>query len=259
MNKSENIIVSLTTISSRIKNLSLCLKSLLDQNYLNYEIHLNISSGPYLIDKGISRALVKKTIPSGVKVFFVENSGPYRKLIPTLSRCGANDTIITVDDDVIYPNTLISTLTAANKIYDCPIAYRGREITCDSKKIANYGYWKKTALTGSGMAKLPTGKDGVLYKKRYFHSNVFNIELAQKLAPTTDDLWFKWHTALNGYPSVLIFNNLDESFNCIEDVGDNLFESFNKHTNNDIVVSNLESYMKSKMHWTLHSEILSDE
>ncbi|WP_146131641.1 glycosyltransferase family A protein [Chromobacterium amazonense] len=255
MTNNEKIIVSMTTISSRIDSITPCLKSLLEQNYDNYEVILNISESPYLIDAGISKEIAQREIPKDIKLSFVENTGPYRKLLPTLQNCSDNTPIITVDDDVIYPNNFISTLITANSIYDCPIAFRGREITVNDKRINNYNGWKKNNLTGSGMAKLPTGKDGILYRKRYFHKNVFNIDLAKKIAPTTDDIWFKWHTALNGFNSVLIFNSLLESFDCVQTDGDSLFESFNKHTNNDHVIFNIENYMKIHYGWTLYSEI----
>lgn len=255
MRNSEKIIVSLTTIDSRISAVGECLRTLLRQNYGNYEVRLNVSKDPYLLDKGVSENFVSECVPDGVSVVFVENTGPYRKLLPVLETVDENDIVVTVDDDVIYPDNFLSTLVAANMVYDCPIAYRGRDITIDSGGISGYGKWRKSNLTGSALSKLPTGKDGVLYRRRYFHRGVFDIDAAKALAPTTDDLWFKWHTAINGKDSVLLFDSLSESFDSIGCADVSLFESFNKHTNNDVVVCNLEKYMSSKYGWSMFSEL----
>lgn len=250
----EKVIVTLTTISTRIANVHRVIESLLQQSYPNFEVRLYVSCSPYLLDEGVS------TLPESLKrlrgprfgVHYTENTGPYRKLMPALMEFrGTNRLLVTVDDDVIYPKDFLATLVTAETVYRCPVAYRGRRITLISGQIGPYKSWKKTMLAGCKGENLPTGKDGVLYRPSYFHDAVLDLDVAMKAAATTDDLWFKWHTALAGYPSVLLFDSLSASFATTGDEGVSLFDSFNKHTNNDMVVQALELYAQQKHGITL--------
>ena len=252
----EKVIITLTTISSRINNIDQVLETLLKQDYINYEIRLYISREAYLLDKGIDDVPSKYLNDERLKIIYVENTGPYRKLMPALKEFfGTNQILITVDDDVLYPQNFISTLILANQIYDCPIAYRGRKITISETKINPYKQWEKNNLTGCSFSHLPTGKDGVLYRPSYFHKNVLDISQAIEIAPTTDDLWFKWHTVLNNKKSVLLFNTLSESFDITEETNETLFDSFNKHTNNDQIVESLEKNLNNKFQFNLFQKL----
>lgn len=246
----EKVIVSLTTISSRIHRLHKVIESLLSQTYQNYIIHLYISHEPYLLDDGISsipnnlHALEKSFDKFIIK--FTNNTGPYRKLLPTLTEFwGCKQILVSVDDDVIYPPHFLATLVAAERLHHCPVAFRGRRATIDSGNFNKYSHWLKNNQAGKTMLNVPTGRDGVLYRPSYFLKNVLDIDSALHLAKTADDLWFKWNTTLNGYPSCLLSDSLSHSFDSVDgsfNSGPNLFESFNEHGKNDAVVCALEKH-----------------
>ncbi|MCB0417264.1 MAG: hypothetical protein KDD39_06415, partial [Bdellovibrionales bacterium] len=46
-------------------------------------------------------------------------------------------------------------------------------------------------------AYFPTGKDGVLYRPRFFDERIFNKDFLRK-CPTNDDIWFRAGTIANG-------------------------------------------------------------
>jgi hypothetical protein len=241
----EKVIVTLTTISSRLCNVHRVIETLLSQNYNNYAIRLYLSREEYLLDMGVNNIpkSVAGLVSDKFSIVFTENIGPFRKLLPALSEFwGSDQILITVDDDVLYSQDFISTLVTANHLFKKPVAYRGRRINLTKEGIAPYSSWAKTNLVGDSILNVPTGKDGILYRPTYFHPAVLDLQMAKEVAPTTDDLWFKWHTASVGISSVLLFDSLSESFPSLESEGETLFDSFNKHANNDQVVTRLEEY-----------------
>jgi len=90
-------VISLTTLPNRNDSLKDNLISLLNQNYDNFEIQLNVPKESKLNGEwGILN------IPNSdkLKIFWVEDIGAITKLYYTLQR--TNDRIVTVDDDFIY-------------------------------------------------------------------------------------------------------------------------------------------------------------
>lgn len=260
----EPVVISLTTISSRINYVEKTLKTLLSQTYFNFNIFLYISKEGYLLDEGIDKIPLElarlKEKHNNLFIEFTENTGPYRKLIPSLKKYwGTNQLLVTVDDDVLYPDNFLATLVTAEQIHGCPVAFRGRVATANNTELNRYKAWKRTDLAGRSFANVPTGKDGVAYRPQYFRESVLDIKKAVELARTADDLWFKWNTALNGKESCLLFDSLEESFRNAtskEEAGVTLFDEYNQSGKNDEVVLKLETYFKAKTKKTLF-EIIS--
>lgn len=130
------IFITLTTIKSRLAYLTDIINSLLKQTLLPVRIDINISTDYYLLDEGI-----KKNVPilyeieknSLVKINWVKNTRPYRKIFPFLeehfSQSKAYDKIfVTVDDDTLYPDYFLKSLYQKYLEHDCVIAYRGRHL-----------------------------------------------------------------------------------------------------------------------------------
>ena len=65
-------------------------------------------------------------------------------------------------------------------------------------------------LTGAGM---------VLYPPQCFDKEVFNIKLFERLAPTSDDIWFHLQALRNGFKVKVVENNL-LTLNCIDGTQD---------------------------------------
>lgn len=258
------IVITMTTISSRLEKIELVIKSLHKQNLQPIEIHLYVSEEPYLLDEGISKdnSIIRKISEYPlIKIYFVKNTGPYRKIMPFLenhfSAGWTNDRLfVTVDDDTIYPEDFLSTLYDNYLKFNCVIAYRGRNIELNGRLISEYSKWTngRTEVLYSG---LPTGKDGVLYSTTFFEKTFLDFDLAKDLAPTADDLWIKWHCGLNGV-AAMILNPLActsdyKSFPVVdyskEYRGKSLFSIYNSsssHGKNDTSVKRLEKYFTEK-------------
>lgn len=102
-----NFIISLTTLPPRFKYLNLVLDSLCNQDYDNYEVHLNVpkktkNEGEYYHD------LKQFEHYDNLKIFYVDDIGAVTKLYYTLKRCNSSEQrIITVDDDFVYNKMML--------------------------------------------------------------------------------------------------------------------------------------------------------
>jgi len=200
-------IVSLTTISGRTSSLEHSLESILDQTLPAAEIHLWISSEPYMLDEGITKETLPRYLAtlrdSGkLQIHWTQNTGPYRKLLPLLQeRWNDKDLrIVTADDDVRYPRDWLKGLCERSEaLPDCVIAYRTREITFQGCEFAPYLDWRRPGRVSPLVSPylVPIGCDGVLYKPRFFSDRVFESDF-RELCPTNDDVWFKSQALLQG-------------------------------------------------------------
>lgn len=100
------IILSLTTLPIRWNRIKPCLDSLLNQEHDDFEIHLNLPLKSESFN-GFEFGSIKDIHPK-IKVFYVDDLGPITKIYYTLQRYkGTNQTIISVDDDVVYHSKMI--------------------------------------------------------------------------------------------------------------------------------------------------------
>lgn len=255
----EKIVVSLTSIKSRENALKETLISLLNQKFDRpYEIRVYLSHEPYLLDDGFDREphwiseISQSHANCKLKVFFVRNTGPYRKLLPVLKDCfnaPFGTIIITCDDDTYYEQNWLSTLLECHYKIGGIVAFRGHTISIEenSDNLPPYREWQLNKKKKHYcLSNLPTGKDGIVYRPYYFRPEVLDVDRAILMAPTADDLWFRWHTITNGVPCYLIkltgkvFKDVP-SFS--EEVS--LWEEYNKNGGNDITVGKLEDYSYS--------------
>jgi CDP-glycerol glycerophosphotransferase (TagB/SpsB family)/glycosyltransferase involved in cell wall biosynthesis len=203
--------VVMTTIHSRLESLPKVIQSLLTQTLPPRSIQIHVSEDAHLLDAGINpkdATLKQLTQHPSIQIHWTKNTGPFRKIVPYLERHFAEKKqgekiFVTVDDDTIYPDYFLQTLYENYTRYGCVIAFRGRKITTADNKILPYKDW----LLGTPyphLSNTPTGKDGVLYSTKFFTPSILDIALAQKLTPTADDFWIKWHCAFNGVNALIL-------------------------------------------------------
>jgi hypothetical protein len=106
------LVVTLTTIPSRIDLLDMTLKSLLDQSLAPAEIRLNVPHHSRREDCAYEIPSWLEKLET-VKIVRCDDSGPATKLFPTLPCVEADAPVVVVDDDRIYPPRFLETLAAA--------------------------------------------------------------------------------------------------------------------------------------------------
>ena len=192
--------VNLTTTFQRLSLCRIAITSLLLQSRLPDQINLWVSKEPYLTDTGIgsdAMAQVIESLPepnrSRVRVRWVANTGPYRKLIPKLREAGPDDLIVTADDDIFYGRDwLRGLLQAYDEAGGRPVAARVR-----TKKINFLG--KQTSylcwdlINQSSIVRddfVVTFGGGAVLSRAMFREEDIADDSFLDLAATADDLWY---------------------------------------------------------------------
>jgi hypothetical protein len=192
---SGNYIVGLTSFPPRIGAVHLTLRSLLKQSLLPARIVLVLSDvefpeGNLQLPSNLKRLILKAQVEIEV-LYSPGNIRSYKKLIPVLDRW-PEATVITVDDDVLYPRSWAASLVEASKAFpDCIVGTRGTEISIVEGVPAPYRTWKPSKTFSPGHGVFLTGRGGILYPPHSLDANVTNWGLAKALCSSGDDIWFK--------------------------------------------------------------------
>jgi hypothetical protein len=192
-----NIVVSLTSHGSRLRNLYLVLDSISRQTLKPGRVVLWLSKDQF-DDKNLPETLKPYVNELGLTVEYVKDLGPHTKLFYSLKNY-PKDLIITIDDDIIYPQDLVETLYSSYLEHPGSICCNAAKvIEINDQGILPYIKWEK--VTNRKMLQknlLPLGVNGVLYFPNCFNHEVFNTEVFTKLCPKADDIWFRMMSYLN--------------------------------------------------------------
>lgn len=193
----KQVIVSLTTFGSRIKDSYLSIESIMLGSMKPNKIVLWLG----LDEKGKPLPItLKKQMKRGLEVKYTEDIRSYTKLVPSL-RDFPEDIIITIDDDIIYNYDLVENLYLsyledpecihANRVHVPSIGKDG--------KLTNYSTWKRNQKPGDiSYLNFLTGVGGVLYPPHCFNEEVFNKEVFLDICKYADDIWFYSMAIFNG-------------------------------------------------------------
>ena len=190
------VIVSLTTVPSRINIVHLTIRSILVQKAKPKKIHLWVHKDL----KTIIPPQLKKLEGEVFEICYSQIDCPHLKLIEELKQ-NVNIPIVTIDDDHVYSRRLLKELY--NTHLNHPkyiISTISRLIKFDGNNTPlpyqEWPYINKASYENRFL--LPLGVYGVLYPPNSFNREVINIDLIESLAPKADDLWFKALSIING-------------------------------------------------------------
>lgn len=245
-----HVTVTLTAIASRLPTLPITIRSLLAQDYARFEVVLYLSDEPYLLDAGIGGvvpaplALLARGSGGAFSIRIVPNMGPYRKLLPFLGETfGQRRLVATADDDTVYPPDWLSRMVAAYEKRRCIVCHRAHFMRRGGADGEGYRGWMAgEVLRNPDIDVLPTGKDGVLYDTIFFHPRVIDYATAREIAPTADDLWFKWHSAAVGVSAYVIDRQGKGDGFGHHGFRDSLFHAYNRGGGNDAALAALSRY-----------------
>ena len=246
-----HVTICLTTIHRRLEGVAETIRSLLEQDYPEFDVRLYVSREPFLLDEG-----VRGVAPEGLRalerggrfrLLYAQNVGSYRKFAPFLAEQARRPALFaTADDDTLYPPDWLARLVEAHDRHRCVVCYRGHFILRRRGAFTDYRRWMTHGIARNpDLMVLPTGKDGVLYDTRYFHPRAVDTAAALRIAPTADDLWIKWHTAALGVPVYTLNTRYATDTLETRPVGDGLYERFNRGGANDATVAALSDYARA--------------
>lgn len=211
-NLDKPLVVSLTSYQERFNILDLTLKCLLLQSYkpdlVNLWLHEDdFKKVPKNIKKLEKYGLIIKSYEQDLRSFL--------KIIPALEE-SQDRYIITVDDDLYYPPSLVENLVKySHKHPNQVIANRTHLITTDSLgNINSYNSWKWNQCNNANAAyNFLTGVGGVLYPPNIFYKDILDKDVFTDLTPHADDVWLYWMIRLNNKAILCINDNKCEIIN----------------------------------------------
>jgi len=189
------VIVSLTSIPSRLPILHLTIRSLLRQTVRPERIVLWLHHD--------LKAEVPKRLSSLqsdlFEIRYAEQTCAHRKLVHALTAFPGK-TIVTCDDDLLYQANWLSSLYQEHLHHpEEVVAHECRRIQYDNEgNTEPYSQWRAEQPGTSHPDTLAIGYGGTLYPPGRLHSNTTQADLYLNLAPRADDLWFKAMSFLNG-------------------------------------------------------------
>jgi hypothetical protein len=186
-----DVLVALTTYPARVSTAVLAVRSLLQQRVQPRKLIVVLAE-----DEFPGRAVpveLKRLTADGLEILWVtRNSRSYKKLVPVRERF-PQATIVTADDDMLYPRWWLGRLVDASlRERGSIVGYRGRQITFDAHGNPRpYVQWGKATRSTPSHEVMLTGAGGILYPPSSLPEDCFNVDLAERLAPTADDIWFR--------------------------------------------------------------------
>jgi hypothetical protein len=158
-----------------------------------------------------------------------------------------DDIIITVDDDVFYPETAIEELMLLYEKYpNAVLARRVHRITfIQEGNIAPYEKWDIECGDFVGEPRMDLcaiGCGGILYPPHIFGQEVFNVGKFEEMCPYADDMWLKIMEVYYNIPVVLV-KKLYEDNPDLSISAQGLSNSVNRF-GNDAQLDNLLKYYK---------------
>lgn len=190
----EQVVISMTSFPAAIPYAVQAIQSILKGSVLPDKLILYLTFSQFAESK-IPESLSSLTEKSSI--FEIRNYDrdirSYRKLIPALIDF-PDSVIVTVDDDVAYHKHMLrDLLNLHSQIPDAVLAHRVKRI----KLGKPYRSWRKYRWYDflfkrihNSFLNLQTGVGGVLYPPHSLKSDMLDVDLFSKIAPSTDDIWF---------------------------------------------------------------------
>jgi len=242
----DDIIVSLTSFPLRIDRLWITIESIFRQSVLPSKIILWLSSDQFKSIHDLPRNLLKMQ-DRGLEIKLKNGDiRSHKKYYYTLKQY-PNSTFITIDDDIIYPSNMISTLIATSRKYPGKICtHRGYEIKMHKNDIAPYKEWVSLESEyGPASSLFLTSGGGTLFPPGSLHTEVFNIDVFTTLCLMADDIWLNVMIQLKG--TEIVKTNRPSHFLQVMYLNNiTLAESNVAGGENDIQISRLRRYYNGK-------------
>lgn len=197
--RDKSIIMSLTSFPERLFDIHFCLYSLLNQTFKPDKLILCLVRDEFPNGEDDIPKNVLNLRKNGLTIKWCDNYKSFTKLIPVLEEY-PNDYIVTVDDDIFYPNDLLETLWDTYKKYpNTIISSRTRIIKMkNDKQLTDYNSWSlPNKFVDSSFLNFSTSVGGTLYFPNALSNIVFEKDIFEKLCPTNDDIWFWAMAVLN--------------------------------------------------------------
>lgn len=248
-------IVSLTSYPPRICGVHKVIESLYRQTIPADEIILYLSLEEFPeMEAGLPEALRRLNGQKGFRIEWVQgNLKSHKKYYYALQQY-KDAAVITVDDDTIYAETMISELIESHKRFpDAVSARKVRIILKCGEVLAPYSKWTRGEYLDEyideyidvpRMDLCAIGSGGICYPAMN-HDHWFDEEMMLKIAGEQDDLWLKYNQLADNIP--VVYTKASQKDITIEDAQINQLTSNNLYGGkNDICIHALSELLKEQ-------------
>lgn len=209
MEKGLNLVITLTSYPKRIKSVHMVIESLFMQTVKANEILLYLSRLEFPEkEQNLPHELLRIVGKNGFKIIWVDDNLKSHKKYYYVLQDKRNAIVITVDDDVIYADTMVADLLKGYKKFPHAVsAGRARIILRDGKEIADYKEWDGCLEEYANQPRMDLcaiGVGGVLYPPACASDEWFSKERITALAENQDDLWLKYNEVKKRIPVVYV-------------------------------------------------------
>ncbi len=253
VNANEDIIVSLTSYGLRLQTCHLAIRSLFQQTIRPNRIQLYIGSESAevslpdslleLQEYGLEIIRDVDNLKSHKKYFFCMQANP-------------NNTVITVDDDCIYPSDMIENLfTTSLQFPQAVIARRVHRIVVRNGQVSPYSNWNFEWVDKCLQPRnslIAVGVGGILYPAGFADSSLLDANAIFQNALSADDIWLKCYESYRKISVVWAPNNQPHPIQLKSTLNDGLNLMNISQNRNDIA---LKMCMK---HFNLSSDMFID-
>ena len=195
------VVISFTTYPARIRTVGQTITTLIKQNYPYKFIVLWLADSQFPNkEKDLPEDIIELIKHGSLVVDWYKDIRSYKKLIPSLKKYG-NEILVTVDDDLLYPEDMIERLILAyQKNPNYIHTLRAHGIVLDSLfNFRPYNKWINPLNNSSpSFFNFLTGGAGCLYPPNTLSKRVFDVNKIQKLCPLADDIWFWANAVIKG-------------------------------------------------------------
>lgn len=232
----EKIIVSFTSYPDRILTINKVIDSIIKQTIQPDKIILYLSSLEFRDFKNMPD--LTRYEEYGFEIhWYEENLKSHKKWFYAFQEY-PEDLIVTIDDDIVYQDTMLETLLKYHECFpEYIIARNARLITCNEEGyFASYEKWCCWCNEYVGVPRMDLiaiGNGGILYPKAFrSNSKLYCKDKFMELCHYADDIWMKIMEVYSEIPVVLAEKFWPDTI-LMELQKNCLFENHNKDGGND--------------------------
>ncbi|WPF66433.1 MULTISPECIES: glycosyltransferase [unclassified Corynebacterium] len=202
------VLISLTTHGHRLRTVFLAIESVMRGSHrvpivlwLDPEDYDRREAWPLSLKRLVRRGLTVRRGDGGL--------GPHAKYWNQFRVVAGSDTrVITIDDDVIYPEWFVDRLlTIGNLRLDAVVAYRAHRIELREGRLLPYMKWSPADTSEASLLHFATGVSGVCYPPAFIEYVVAQGMRFREVAPRADDVWLHVCALRSGHPVRQVFAN----------------------------------------------------
>ncbi len=188
-NRTNQIIVSMTSYGKRLDTVHIAIKSLMLQTMKADRILLYIAEN----DGGKKLVGENELVEAGLEIVRgVKDIGAHKKYYYAM-QAFPESIVITADDDQLYDDNTIETLYKTHLKYpEAVVTMRDHSITKRDQELLPYEKWRNeiSSLEPTYDA-IATGVAGVLYPPGEYRNSFFDLDIIREICLREDDIWLK--------------------------------------------------------------------